>query len=80
MQNLFRLSLCRRIVILLAIAAQIQVPLSIWEKRHEINDKNIDADQNDRFFNLKQPDEPSRRRRGGNPWLFQRRKGWGQAE
>lgn len=31
-QNLFRLSLCRRIVILLAIAAQMQVPLSICEE------------------------------------------------
>lgn len=33
MQNLFRLSLCRRIVILLGIAAHIQVPLSIYKEK-----------------------------------------------
>lgn len=36
MQNLFRLSLCRRIVILLGIAAQIQVPLSICREKSAI--------------------------------------------
>lgn len=46
MQNLFRLSLCRRIVILLAIAAHIQVPLSIWEEMSaDVKIKTMDANR-----------------------------------
>lgn len=49
---MFRLSLCRRIVILLAIAAHIQVPLSICEELSiDVKMKGMDANQN--FLKLK---------------------------
>lgn len=44
MQNLFRLSLCRRIVILLGIAAQIQVPLSICKEKSTLQSGQLAAE------------------------------------
>lgn len=43
MQNLFRLSLCRRIVILLGIAAQIHVPLSICGEKSGLQSGQLAA-------------------------------------
>lgn len=40
--------------------------INLGKKGHDINGKNMDANQNDLlFFNVKQPHKPSRRRRGG---------------
>lgn len=95
MQNLLRPWLCRRIVILLGIAAQIQSPLSICKERtilqsgsttrcHYCDVQLLNSDpitvHKDSAPCKLQHDSPFQRRRDGILWLSQRWRGWGQAE
>lgn len=72
MQNLFRLSLCRRIVILLAIAAHIQVPLSICEDMC-IDVNVVDANQN--FLELRRTWQTFPEEKRWHPFTVSKTKG-----